>query len=83
MTDEAILRKAHDEKRILVTNDKDFGEKIFRERLPHHGVILFRLDDERSASKIKVLEKLLVNHAERVAGKFVVLTENRVRFVES
>jgi uncharacterized protein (DUF433 family) len=32
---------------ILVTNDKDFGEKVYRERLPHRGVILLRLDDER------------------------------------
>ncbi len=38
--------------RILITNDKDFGEKIFRERYPHKGVILLRLGNERYKNKM-------------------------------
>lgn len=45
MADNAILDKAFNEKWIIVTNDKDFGEMIFRERRPHCGVILLRLDN--------------------------------------
>jgi predicted nuclease of predicted toxin-antitoxin system len=41
-----ILRRAFAEERIVVTNDKDFGELIFRLQEPHHGVILLRLQDE-------------------------------------
>jgi len=37
-----VLRTAFAENRILITNDKDFGEKAYRERLPHKGVILLR-----------------------------------------
>ena len=29
MVDDDILDKAHDEERILITNDKDFGEKVY------------------------------------------------------
>jgi predicted nuclease of predicted toxin-antitoxin system len=37
--DEAILRWAVEEDRILITMDKDFGTLIVRERLRHAGVI--------------------------------------------
>lgn len=50
---------ALDEGRILITNDKDFGEKVFRDGRPHCGVILLRFEDERAASKIAVLSHLL------------------------
>lgn len=79
-TDDEILTKAYTETWILVTNDKDFGELVFRERRPHHGVVFLRLDDERSIAKIATLEKLLENHAERLEDRFVVVTETQVRF---
>lgn len=34
-----ILTMAQNEKRIIITNDKDFGEKIFRERKKHYCAI--------------------------------------------
>jgi predicted nuclease of predicted toxin-antitoxin system len=52
--DDEILRIALENERILTTMDKDFGEKIFREKRAHYGVILLRLKDERS--KIKLLQ---------------------------
>lgn len=53
MDDDDIIEKAFQENWILVTNDKGFGEKIYRDRLPHRGVVLMRLDDERPANKIE------------------------------
>ena len=43
--DDDVIRIAYSEHRILITNDKDFGEKIYRELKPHRGVILLRLAD--------------------------------------
>ena len=80
IADEVILTKAHAENWILITNDKDFGEMIFRERRAHRGIIFLRLDDERSANKIKVLLQLLENHEERLPNQFVTVTETKVRF---
>ena len=34
-TDEALLALAYEEQRVLVTEDKDFGELVFVRRLPH------------------------------------------------
>ncbi len=79
MTDDEVLTKASDENWILITNDKDFGEMIFRERRVHHGIIFMRLDDERAVNKILVLEKLLENYAEKLPEQFVTVTETKVR----
>lgn len=81
MTDEAILIQAVAEDRIVITNDKDFGEKVFRDGMPHKGVILLRLDNERSPNKIAILEQLLKNYSDRLEGRFVVVTQSTVRIV--
>lgn len=80
MADDDILGKAYDEDWILITNDKDFGEKVYREKQPHHGVVLLRLQDERAASKIDAIKKLLDGYEEQLADAFVVVTETQVRF---
>ncbi|MBI2649147.1 MAG: DUF5615 family PIN-like protein [Thaumarchaeota archaeon] len=41
-TDEMVLDRAGSEERILVTDDKDFGELIFRLNKPTSGLILLR-----------------------------------------
>ena len=78
--DDVIIKKAFKENWILITNDKDFGEKIYRERRPHRGIILLRLEDERTVVKIKVLSRLLQNYAGKISNRFVVVTETKVRF---
>jgi len=83
MDDQDIVTKAHAENWILVTNDKGFGEKVYRERRPHRGVVLLRLDDERAEVKIATLRGLLESHANELADRFVVVTEDRVRFARA
>jgi predicted nuclease of predicted toxin-antitoxin system len=81
LDDDEILQKAVADNRILITNDKDFGEMIFREGKAHRGVILLRLEDERVANKMGVLERLLEQYADQLAGNFVVATKSTVRIV--
>jgi predicted nuclease of predicted toxin-antitoxin system len=81
--DDVVIHKAFTEGWILITNDKDFGEKVYRERRPHRGVVLLRLDDERAISKINTLQRLLEHYADRLSGNFVVVTESRVRFAST
>ena len=82
MDDDAIIQKAFDENWILITNDKDFGEKVYRERRPHRGVVFLRLEDERGAKKIDTIRRLLEGYADRLADRFVVVTETQVRFAQ-
>ncbi len=79
-TDDQLLTKAVSEDWIIITNDKDFGTMIFRERRPHRGVIFLRLADERSKNKIAVVSQILSDHADMVADHFVTATETRIRF---
>ena len=83
MSDGDILGKALSENWILITNDKDFGEMVFRERRQHHGVIFLRLDDERSVNKINVIQRLLAKYTEKLADRFVIVNETKVRFARS
>jgi predicted nuclease of predicted toxin-antitoxin system len=80
MADEDIVEKAFTGNWILMTNDKHFGEKVYREKRPHSGLVLLRLEDERSVIKIEVIGRLLERYANRLSGHFVVVTESSVRF---
>ncbi len=80
MADDDVLAKAFREGWILITNDKDFGEMVFRQHRPHHGIVFLRLDDERAASKIDAVRRVLATYAEDLPGAFVVVTEQQVRF---
>ena len=41
-TDDEVLLAAYDEGRILLTEDKDFGELVYRLKKPSRGIILLR-----------------------------------------
>jgi len=82
MDDDDIILKALKENWILITNDKDFGEKVYRDGRLHRGIILLRLENERSQSKIQVLSHLLRTYPDRLANTFVVVTEKQVRFAQ-
>ena len=83
ITDDEILDKAYSENWILITNDKDFGEMIYREKRSHRGVVFLRLQDERATSKINVIEKLLDGYASQLPDAFVVVNETQVRFART
>ena len=74
-TDAEILRCAVNEDRIVVTNDKDFGEMVFRGGRAHRGVILLRLHDERGENKVRVLSNVLAQIGDRLPDCYVVATE--------
>lgn len=77
--DDDLMQKAFAENWILITNDKDFGEKVYRERRAHRGVVLLRLEDERTINKIATMQRLLERYADQLVGHFVVVTETQVR----
>lgn len=79
ISDDEIVERAYREDRILITNDKDFGEKVYREKKPHKGVVFLRLDDERARIKIEVLERLIENYSNSLSDNFIVVNEQRVR----
>ena len=80
LPDAEILRKAVDDRSILVTHDLDFGNLLAASgaRLP--SVILFRLRDMRPSSVSARLRAVIANHASQlVAGAVVAVTESQIR----
>jgi len=77
--DEQILAYAVSEARILLTNDKDFGEMIYRGGRAHRGVLLLRLQDERSENKVRLTKIVLACVGERLRNRYTVATESAIR----
>jgi predicted nuclease of predicted toxin-antitoxin system len=81
--DHRIIKKANDENRIIITGDKDFGELIFRREKTHKGVILLRLENQRTENKINKINNLLKQYSDKLKDNFIVVTENSIRIAES
>ncbi|MEA3349724.1 MAG: DUF5615 family PIN-like protein [Chloroflexota bacterium] len=78
-TDEKVLARAFSEERLLITEDKDFGELVYRFQHPARGIILLRFDVSERAFKITRLRELLEHEAQQLPGAFVVLEIEKVR----
>ena len=74
-----ILRRAVAEERIVVTNDKDFGDMVYRDKRVHAGVLLLRLGDDRAEVKVRMVAAVLADHIDELANSFVVVTEQNIR----
>ena len=80
LQDEVVLQRAYVERRILLTEDKDFGELVYRLRKPAAGIVLIRIAVKQRQSKWPRLKKLIDNYADRLPGNFVVLNIDKFRF---
>lgn len=81
LTDHELLKMANAEKRILLTNDKDFGELIFLQGKVSSGIVLFRVKGQSVDRKVELLGNLLRDHADKLFKNFVIITEKKVRVI--
>lgn len=77
--DEIVLARAFSENRLLITEDKDFGELVYRLKKPTQGIILLRFDISDRDFKIPRLRELLKHESQKLFGSFVVLETEKVR----
>jgi predicted nuclease of predicted toxin-antitoxin system len=78
LPDRAVLATAHAEGRILITDDRDFGELVFRHRQPHEGVLYLRLATTVLSVRIARLQAVLDAYPDDIT-EFLVVTEERIR----
>ena len=77
-SDEALLALAYNEDRVLVTEDKDFGELVFLRRLPHPCIV--RLVELSVAETADAMRDLIERHGDAMReGAIIVVTRNRLR----
>lgn len=77
--DAEVLQRANEEDRLLLTEDKDFGELVFRSRQRAHGIILVRIAPEQRHLKWSALEMAIRKLGARMIGRYVVVEVSRFR----
>ena len=74
-----VLKAAVDEKRILLTEDKDFGEWVFAHKSATSGVVLIRYPSNMRSAMVELMNGLVQRHGNELLEKFTVLEPGRAR----
>jgi predicted nuclease of predicted toxin-antitoxin system len=78
-SDQGVLDLAIESGRILVTEDKDFGEFAFRRRQAVPGIVLLRIRPVRRDLKWPRLRTAIDRFGSDLAGRYTVIEESRYR----
>lgn len=79
LQDLAVLDLAVDQKRIVLTEDKDFGRLVYADRRATGGVILLRFPARARGDLARTVVQLVRRRGERLTGCFVVAQPGRIR----
>ena len=78
--DEDILKRAHTERLIILTFDRDYGELIYRHQaLPPAGVVYFRFAPATPSEPAEILLNVMDKADLSVIGKFTFVERGRIR----
>lgn len=77
--DSAVLELANARDCLLLTEDKDFGELVFRLRAIHAGVVLVRLHGLPGAEQAELVSRIIREHEERMKNAFTVIGRHGLR----
>ena len=78
-TDRVVLATALLERRVLLTEDKDFGELVFAARVPAIGVILMRYPSAARSALPQAVVDAVTDHQTDIPGAFLVIQASGVR----
>ena len=80
--DEQVIAVATADKRLLLTEDKDFGQLVFAAAKENSGVILIRYPVSARSSLSAAVVNLLADRGEALYSRFAVLEPGRVRVTQ-
>ncbi|CAL8973810.1 hypothetical protein RHODGE_RHODGE_02975 [Rhodoplanes serenus] len=78
-SDAAVLALASGQGRLLLTEDKDFGDLVFRQRKEVPGLVLLRIEPARRLAKWPRLAVAIERLGDRMLGRYTVVDETRIR----
>lgn len=78
-TDKHVVEMAKAEGRLLITEDRDFGELVVRQRLGIAGVMLLELDRLTNNAEANRVGDVVSIHADKLVGNLVVIEPARLR----
>ena len=68
-----VLALAFRDGRVLLTDDKDFGELIVREGRPHRGIVLLRLTGASPSERADLVSRLFASAYASMHDAFIVV----------
>ena len=77
--DPILLPAAASGSALLITEDKDFGELVFRTGAASGGVILVRMRGIAPEMKAETVAQVVREHGEELRAAFAVISPGRVR----
>jgi predicted nuclease of predicted toxin-antitoxin system len=78
-TDQQVLDRALNENRVLITEDRDFGNLVYAQRRPSAGVILIRFPTGARQATPATLVEAVDAVGSRLQNSFTVVEPGRVR----
>ena len=79
ITDEEVMTLSENLSAMILTDDKDFGEIVFRKQRSCRGIVLLRLTGVDYSRKADHVIQVIDRYGSEMIGKFVVITAERVR----
>jgi predicted nuclease of predicted toxin-antitoxin system len=83
ISDDQVLQETNTRGALLLTEDKDFGELVYRLGRVHGGLVLIRLAGLPAATKADIVAQTLQDHAAELSGAFTVISPGAVRIRKS
>jgi predicted nuclease of predicted toxin-antitoxin system len=80
--DELVMKRAFDEKRVLITEDSDFGELVYARRRPSLGVIFVKFDSRARLAKPAAVVEAVTKLGRRLRDGYTVVEPGRVRLAK-
>lgn len=77
--DEDVLRITRERDAILITEDKDFGELVFRLKAVHAGVVLVRMHGLTGYEQAERVSQAVQDHGPELLNAFTVISDKRMR----
>jgi predicted nuclease of predicted toxin-antitoxin system len=77
--DEFIIELSRNPPRIILTEDKDFGEWVFAHHVSNISVLFLRYDFKDTPSMKRILTQLLSERINELFGHFTTLTIHKIR----
>ncbi len=74
-----IINYSFTNESIIVTEDKDFGELIFKQNLRPYGVVFLRYSPSETADVSIALFKCLTEQLSNLPGNFIAITPHNTR----
>ncbi len=79
ISDDEVIQRANQERALLLTADKDFGELVFQQGRIAYGIVLIRLAGLSPQLKAELVSIAVKEHAGELTHNFAVITPGAVR----